>query len=236
MVTKRKSRKPTKQDLEKKIAELEAKLASVSSQIEGKPTKTAPPPPKTEKPPPPQVQPQAGPPATISQALENAWRNAPMSSTHDYKKKVTGFSPNPNRYYARRIATIGRAPTEDWNRQKAKVTGFTQPSNQYFATRARLAYHPSDKIFTGYGMRVEGVAAQAQTQQAPPPPPPPPQAQQSAPPPQQTSSRSGSGKLKQQQLEEYERNYLARLEQQRIEDEEIRRAAKELAAKRTGQK
>jgi hypothetical protein len=120
-------------------------------------------------------------------------------------------------------APIGQAPTEDWNLQKAKVTGYTHPSNQYFATRARLAYHPADTNFTGYGLVVEGAAAQAQ--QAPPPPPPP------EPQPQQTTASTGGGSKK-SDLESYEADYLARLEQGHIEQEHIQRAAEELAAKR----
>ena len=225
-----KRKAPTKKDLEAKIAELEAKLASISSQA-GETAKKAPPPPpkpaegkKAEAPKP--AEEKATPPATISQALENAWRSYPESSTHDYKKKTTGFSPSPNRYYGRLHAPVGTVQTSDWNLQKAKVTGYTQPSNQYFATRQRLAYHPADKNFTGYGLVVEGAAAESQ--QAPPPPPQPePQAEQA----QQTTASSGGGSKK-SDLESYEAEYLARLKQNEKEHEELMRAAEELAAKR----
>ncbi|KAG2478017.1 MAG: hypothetical protein NPMRth3_2200003 [Nitrosopumilales archaeon] len=123
-------------------------------------------------------------------------------------------------------APIGQAPTEDWNLQKAKVTGYTHPSNQYFATRARLAYHPADTNFTGYGLVVEGAAAQAQ--QAPPPPPPP------EPQPQQTTASTGGGSKK-PDLEAYEADYMARLDQQEKENAELMKAAAELAAKRSGE-
>ena len=242
--------KPTKKDLENKIAELEKKLANISSQIqattpppkpaetkpaetkpaetkpaETKPAETKPaepkpaPPPKPQpaatsprgslpkgtgsKPaPPPKPQPaatsprgslpkgtgskpaeqtpkpaeKAAPPTTVSAAMENAWQNYPMSSFHEYRAKVTGYSPAPNRYFGRRVGLVGKVKTSDWNLQKIKVTGYTQPSNLYFATRARMAYHPHDKSFTSYGLEVEGVEAQAQAQQAPPPPPPKPSA------------------------------------------------------------
>ena len=152
-------------------------------------------------------------------------------SFHEYRATVTGYSPAPNRYFVRRTAPVGKVPTTNWNEQKAKVTGYTQPSNQYFATRARLAYHPPDKTFGGFSgsnLTVEGVDAQAQTQQAPPPEAPKPkgtlpkgmeqpqaQTQQAPPPPEQTSYSSSEGKSRKEQLEEYEKDYLERIEQQR---------------------
>ena len=116
----------------------------------------------------------AQPPATVQEALEDAYMNAPQTSFHDYRAKVTGYSPAPNRYFVRRTAPVGKVPTTNWNEQKAKVTGYTQASNQYFATRARLAYHPPDKTFgsfSGVNMSVEGVQVQ---EQAPTPEPPKP--------------------------------------------------------------
>ena len=117
----------------------------------------------------------AQPPVTVQEALEKAYYDAPMTDFHQYRAKVTGYSPAPNRYFVRLTAPVGKVPTTNWNDQKAKVTGYTQPSNQYFATRARLAYHPADKTFGGFSgenMKVEGVAAQAE--QAPTPEPPKP--------------------------------------------------------------
>ncbi|MDH3487927.1 MAG: trans-sialidase [Nitrosopumilus sp.] len=117
------------------------------------------------------------PPATVQEALENAYYTAPMTSFHDYRAKVTGYSPAPNRYFVRRSAPVGKVPTRNWNDQKATVTGYTAPSNQYFATRARMAFHPADKTFGGFSginLTVEGVTEQLQTQQAPPPEPPKP--------------------------------------------------------------
>jgi len=139
------------------------------------------------------------------------------------KARTTGFIPASNRYWGRMIAPIGTAPTQDWNLAKKVVTGYTACSNQYYATRARLAYHPSDKKFTGYGLVVEGATAQQQTQSAPPPPPQP------EPQPQQTTSSKSS---KQSELEAYEADYMDRLEHGHIEQEHIQRAAEELAAKR----
>ena len=155
---------------------------------ETKPTETAKPKPTlpkgtAEKPaeaPKPQEAPKpaettAQPPATVQDALEAAYYDAPMTDFHQYRAKVTGYSPAPNRYYVRLTAPVGKVPTSDWNQQKASVTGYTACSNQYYATRARLAYHPADKTFgtfSGVNMSVEGVAAQAQ--QAPTPEPPKP--------------------------------------------------------------
>jgi hypothetical protein len=115
------------------------------------------------------------PPATVQEALENAYMTAPMTSFADYKGKVTGYTPAPNRYFVRLHAPVGKVPTKNWNDQKATVTSYTAASNQYFATRARIAYHPADKTFgsfSGVNMTVEGVATSAK--QAPTPEPPKP--------------------------------------------------------------
>ena len=100
------------------------------------------------------------PPATYQSALEDAYYDAPQTSFHEYRAKVTGYSPAPNRYYVRLTAPVGKVKTTNWNEQKASVTGYTQPSNQYFATRPRLAYHPPDKAFGGFSgmtMTVDGM-------------------------------------------------------------------------------
>ncbi len=105
------------------------------------------------------------PPATVQEALEDAYRNAPTTDFHQYRTNVTGYSPAPNRYFVRLTAPVGTVPTEDWNRQKVAVTGYTQPSNQYFATRPRLAYHPPDKTFgsfSGVPLTVEGIVVETQ--------------------------------------------------------------------------
>ena len=195
MAAKRKTN--TKKDLEDKIAELEAKLSKLSEQLdppsatttneapkpaETKPAETAKPKPTLPKgtAPPPQEAPKPSettsqPPATVQDALEDAYMNAAMTDFHQYRAKVTGYAPAPNRYFVRGYAPVGKVPTTNWNDQKVKVTGYTQPSNQYFATRPRLAYHPADKrfgSFSGVNMTAEGVTAQAK--QAPTPEPPKP--------------------------------------------------------------
>jgi len=243
-----KKRGQTKKDLEKKIKALEAKVAGLSTQTKPAEIKTPPPPPKpaetkpaetkpaetkpaetkpaeTQTPPsPPKPAEKAAPPVTLSESLENAWQNYPMTNTFDYKKKTPGYTPNPNRYFGRLIATVGTTQTYDWNLQKAKVPGYTAPSNQYFATRARLSYHPADTNFTGYGLQVEGATAQAQTQTAPPPPPPPPQPE---PQPQQTTASTG-GSSRKSELEKYEEEYLARLDNEARENDELMKAAADI--------
>ena len=195
MVAKRKAN--TKQDLENKIAELEAKLNKLSTQLvsepakpaEVKPAETAAAKPKATLPKgfeskpaeaakPAEVKPKEAPkpaetasqlPATFNESLENAYYTSPMTSFADYKAKVTGYTPAPNRYFVRRSAPVGKVPTTSWHDKKAIVTGYTAPSDQYFATRARMAYHPADKTFgsfSGNYLKVEGVTAQ--TKQAPP--------------------------------------------------------------------
>jgi hypothetical protein len=236
MAAKRKTN--TKKDLEEKIAELEAKLSKLSDQLDPpattsdevpKPAETAKPKPTLPKgsTPKPKEAPKpaetASAPATVQDALENAYMTAPMSDFHQYRAKVTGYSPAPNRYFVRKTAPVGKVPTKNWNDQKATVTGYTAVSNQYFATRARMAYHPADKTFgsfSGINMTVEGVALKATAQEAPKP-----QVSEQAPPPQ--TAPNDDGKSKQDKLSDYEADYLKRLEQQKIDDA---KAAAEAAA------
>ena len=194
------AKKQTKADLESKIAELEAKLNQLSTQLEAKPkpaetkpaeVKPAERPAATTKPKgtlpkgfeekpaevpkPAETTTELPTPTTVQEALENAYMTAPMTSFHDYRAKVTGYSPAPNRYFVRRTAPVGTVPTRNWNDQKAVVTGYTAPSNQYYATRARIAHHPADKTFgsfSGINMKVEGVDVQTQQTATPEPPKP----------------------------------------------------------------
>ena len=109
---------------------------------------------------------EAQKPIAYQDALENAYMNAAMTDFHDYRAKVTGYSPAANRYFVRRTAPVGKVPTTNWNEQKSKVPGYTQPSNQYFATRPRLAYSPPTKTFGGFSgaqMTIEGMSVQSKT-------------------------------------------------------------------------
>jgi hypothetical protein len=198
------SAKSTKKDLETKIAELEEKLTKLASQLEAKPTTQAPPPAPKQEAPKPAPKPEAQ--AATELAVWEQWKLAPMTDTHVYKAKVPGYTPGANRYYASLHTTNVDVPTSDWNLQKAKVTGYTQPSNKYFATRQRLAYHPENKKFSGYGVRATGAAAQTTT--APPPKPAPEQK-----PAAQASSETAAQKSRREHLEAYEKEYLTRLEQ-----------------------
>ena len=194
------AKKQTKKDLEDKIAELEAKLNQLSEQITSKPAETKPAevkpaetakpaetkpaevkPAETAKPkdtlpkgstPKPQEAPKPAEtkPTTFQDALENAYMNAAMTDFHQYRAKVTGYTPAPNRYFVRGTAPVGKIPTKNWNDQKATVTGYTQPSEQYFATRPRLAYHPAEKrfgSFSGVAMTVDGLTVQAKPKEVP---------------------------------------------------------------------
>ena len=193
MAAKRKAN--TKKDLEEKIAKLEEKLTKLSKQLdspsvspsneapkpakvkpaETKPAETAKPKPtlpkgSAPKPAPKPAETTSQPPVTVQAALEDAYMNAAMTDFHQYRAKVTGYTPAPNRYFVRNTAPVGTVPTKNWNDQKATVTGYTQPSNQYFATRARLAYHPSDKrfgTFSGVSMTVDGLTIQTKPKEAP---------------------------------------------------------------------
>ena len=134
------AKKQTKQDLENKIAELEAKLNKLSTQLESKPAEVKPAetkpaevkpaerPAATTKPKgtlpkgmeekpaeaPKPAETTSQPPATVQDALENAYMTAPMTSFHDYRAKVTGYSPAPNRYFVRLTAPVGKVPTKNW--------------------------------------------------------------------------------------------------------------------------
>jgi hypothetical protein len=208
--------KSTKKDLEAKIAALEEKLAKLSNQIGSKPQVQTPPKPQTTAPP-PKPQTTAPPPAPKPQEAEqiavwDQWKSAPTSDFHSYRAKVTGYAPSPNRYYASKHVRSADVPTSDWNQQKAKVAGYTQPSNKYFATRERLSYHSVQKRFTGYG--IKGTAGSAQSA-------PPPKPQTTAPPPKpQTQASSGGQSSKKAQLEEYEKQYLARMQQQQQQQQQ----------------
>jgi hypothetical protein len=228
LVTKRKSTKTTsKKALEAKIAQLEGKLSQLSAQVAQKPAgqaQTAPPPapkPAEAKPaeaPKPTAQTKAEPPVTLETIIERV----PMGDWNAQKAITTGYSPENARAWARRHPDVGgEVPTTSWTLQKATITGYTAPSNRYFATKQRLAYHPPATNFTGYGVSLGHGAAQSQ---APPP-------QQDRAVPKETGS-SGGGSSKKSSLEEYENDYLARLDAQARETQEFNQAAAELAAKK----
>jgi len=236
LATTRKSKASTKKDLEAKIAELEGKLSQLSSQIAQKPSgqaQTSPPP---QSKPAPQT--QASKPAPQSQASapvtrETLIERVPLGVWHERKTKTPGYVPENPRAWARRHAEGADAPSQPWALQKAKITGYTAPSNKYFATRQRLAvlpggrlkYNPQVSGFTGYGISLGHGTSQAKAQASPPP-------QNRTLPKESGSSSGGGGTTKKESLENYEREYLARLAQQEKEAHDLYQAAAELAAKR----
>ena len=54
-------------------------------------------------------------PVTAQEALEKAYYDAPMTDFHQYRAKVTGYSPAPNRYFVRLTAPVGKVPTTTCN-------------------------------------------------------------------------------------------------------------------------
>jgi len=87
-----------------------------------------------------------------------------------------------------------------------------------------MAYHPADKTFgtfSGVNMTVEGVALKATTTEASKPAKPKgtlPKGFEDAPKIDAPQNDTSDGKSKQDQLSEYEDDYLKRLEQQKIDD------------------
>ena len=158
-----------------------------------------------------------------------------MTSFQDYKTKVTGYTPPPNRYFMRLHAPVGTVPTSNWNDQKSKVTGYTAPSNQYFATRQRLAYSPPGKTFgsfSGVYMSVEGTEFKAQTPEPPKPAETKPKGTLPKGSTQQSSSGDNAGKSKKQSLDEYEADYMKRMADEQKANDELMKAAAELSVKR----
>jgi len=97
-----------------------------------------------------------------------------------------------------------------------------------------MSYSPPGKTFgsfSGVNMSVEGIEIKGQA----PEPSKPAEVTQQAPPPQQSSSTSDTGSSKKQSLEEYEAEYMTRLTNEQTEQEELMKAAAELAAKRTAE-
>ena len=131
------------------------------------------------------------------------WKSVGTKNWNDQKPIVTGYTASSDRYWASlHVQNAPDVPAKNWNDQKAVVTGYTQPGDKYFATRQRLAYHPRDKTFQPEIAAT--VSGGASTQTAPPPPPE-----------TQSEPQASSGKKsKQQELEDYEKEYLVRVEQQ----------------------
>jgi len=233
--TKRKSTssRTTKADLEAKIAQLEKRLSSLAEGAESKP---APKPAEAKKPEggggphahdekPAEKAPPKPAEKAPSVPLHERFREIPTGNWNTQKVAITGFTAPSNRYFGSRALVAQTSVTpSNWNDQKSKVPGYTAPGNKYFATRQRLAYHPEAKKF---GTWINDAPAGDQAKSAPPPPPPPPP----QPEPQASAGSASDGKSKQAQLEDYEKDYLARLEQKKVDDAKaVAEAAKAEAA------
>ena len=133
--------------LEAKIAELEAKLANLSSQVTSE-TKPAP---RTETRPAPAPAPKPTP------------RPAASGPTHGTlpagMKPAPKPQPEPQQTYQSESEFAEVAPAY------SKISSSGYSGNRYYATRARLAYHPPNKQYTGH--------AETGTAAAPPAPEPP---------------------------------------------------------------
>ena len=198
-----KKRVSSKKALESKIAALERKLSNIS--------KPSPKPQTPPPPPPPKPAPKPAEKAPPAPPVYEQWKSVGTKNWNDQKPIVTGYTSNSDRYWASlHVQNAPDVPAKNWNDQKAVVTGYTQPGDKYFATRQRLAYHPRDKTFQPE--IAASVSGSASTKTAPPPPPPPP-----PPQPESKPEVSSSSKSKKQSLEDYEKEYLVRYEQQQEE-------------------
>ena len=138
------------------------------------------------------------------------WKSVPAKNWNDQKAVLTGWTQPSDRYFASlHVRDAPDVPAKNWNDQKAVLTGYTQPGDKYFATRQRLAYHPRDKTFLS-----PGTGSTTSSKQTAPPPPPPPQPESQ---PESQPQASSDKKSKQQALEDYEKEYLVRYEQQQDE-------------------
>ena len=158
---KKTTKKPTKADLEAKIAELEAKLNKLAAATEA--PKPAPKPAEAPKPAPKPA--EKAPPVPLNERF----REIPTGNWNTQKVAITGYTAPSNRYFGSRglAAEVQVTPT-NWNNQKTKITGYTAPGNKYFATKQRLAYHPEAKKF---GTWINDAPASEQAKTAPPPKP-----------------------------------------------------------------
>jgi len=162
------SKKPTKADLEAKIADLEAKLNKLAAATEA--PKPAPKPAEAPKPAPKPAETAPKPAEKAPPApLHERFREIPTGNWNTQKVAITGYTAPSNRYFGSRgLAAQVQVTPSNWNDQKTKITGYTAPGNKYFATKQRLAYHPEAKKF---GTWINDAPASGQAKAAPPPKP-----------------------------------------------------------------
>ena len=243
MSTAKPAKKPrstkNKADLEAKISELEAKLNALASQS-SKPTETKPTPPPApqvqQKPtPPPQPQVQQRPPPAKTESTQTSSSTKQEVAPAYAATSSTGYTGN--RYYATRqrlayhpadkqftgqvtvqVSRPAPSPAPEPEPQRAEPEPQKQKEEprrmeppaptvkytgeNYYKTRQRLAYHPPDKQF------IETVAIKFED--AP-----------TAAKIESTSSQSSSSQKRSraEELVEYEKEYLERVQQQKVEAE-----------------
>lgn len=236
----RSSSKATKADLEAKIAELEAKLNALAAQTkpaqkpETKPTPPPAPKPQVQQRPPPPPAPKeepkrVEPPAQTSTAEVAAAYSTTSSSGYTGNRYYAtrqrlAYHPPDKQYRGQVVTTVQvappapapapepEAPKEEPTPAPKEERRVTPPAprvkysgDNYYKTRQRLAYHPPDKQYK------ETVAVKFEEA------PTVADVQSTQPSPQQEAKATSDKKSKTQQLAEYEKEYLERLEQQRAE-------------------
>lgn len=236
MSTDKPAKKPrstkTKADLEAKIAELEAKLNTLAAQA-SKPAETKPAPQVQQRPPPP---PSAAKPTvpkpevaqTSTQEAEVAPAYTTSSSSYTGNRyfatrKRMAYHPPDKQFTGQVTVQVSRPEPEpvpepeperaepEPQKQKEEPRRIEPPALtvkytgvNYYKTRRRLAYHPPDKQFIEtVAVKFEEAPTAAQVEYT-------------------TSSQSTSSSQKRsrdEQLAEYEREYLERVQQRKAEAE-----------------
>src|SRR3990172_6242895 len=236
MSTDKPAKKPrstkTKADLEAKIAELEAKLNALAVQA-SKPAETRPtPPPPAPKPqvqqrPPPPPQPKPESKQTTQAEVAPAYTSTSSSEYTGNRYYATrqrlAYHPPDKQFTGQVTVQVSRptpppAPEPEPERaepkpqkQKEEPRRIEPPTptvkytgENYYRTRQRLAYHPADKQF------IQTVAIKFDEA------PTAPQVESTS---SQSKSSSSQKRSRTEELAEYEKDYLERVQQQRVESE-----------------
>ncbi len=225
----------TKADLEAKIAELEAKLNALAAQAKPAETRPTPPPPAPK----PQIQQSPPPPPPAAKPTlpkpEGAQKEAEVAPAYTTSPSVyTG-----NRYYATRQRLAYHPPDKQFTgqvtvqvsrpapppapepepervepkpkKQKEEPRRVEPPTptvkytgENYYRTRQRLAYHPPDKQF------IQTVAIKFEEA---------PTVSQVESTSSQSTSSSSQKRSRTEELAEYEKEYIDRVQQQKGEAE-----------------
>ncbi|MGQ0639122.1 MAG: hypothetical protein ACT4N1_07235 [Nitrososphaerota archaeon] len=209
---KTRTKKATKADLEAKITELEAKLGTLSAQV----SKPTPPPPKPAetRAPPPTPEPEVAPAYSTTSSTKYT------GNKYYATRQRLAYHPPDKQFSGGQVAQTVQVqpppepapePQEEPKKEKPKRMEAPAPKvnyytgENYYRTRQRLAYHPPDKQFIEpKAIKFEEAPTAAQVEEA-------------------TSSQDESKAAKDKKsrankLAEYEREYLERLERQRVEE------------------